>query len=807
MDSPSTEHAYTGDYGDPSKPRQLPLDLPTSLDDRREVHMAAETEMYDAWQGQSQFLITPMPARPLSFNLSLDDPSFGDEDIQQLEDSDSRLVQMLAHQARLKNDNAGDEAKVVADEKLSHEEKREALQGLFTLAASNGELERVQRLLNGKAKEYIDVNHVDTEGTPPLVYASCFGHDDVAQILIEVGAKVDVQDKNQWTPLMWAMTNRHKAIVKLLLDNGASTEVKSAGGRTAFDFVEPNSELSDYLHESGYSIGNVGVSDDFYNSGFSQDRFEQEMQENDMKRRMMMESAFNLEVDIGNLGLDEQPESPGEEAEEGQEFVWDRCLNDQMFVFQESELERILDIIITNMSPQRSPSQKPVPANILFLSARYAHYHASPELLATLLVSAMDKINDVVEKHQWDMTVLAFWMSNATLLLHYLKKDAGLVESSTEFQAQMAELINEIFILIIRDAERRMDKVLDQSMLEHEAMPGFEDVQFQHEWKIFRTKSKAKPLEPIEKRYRPPSPKKRMQPSPRNITSLLSSTLFVLDLYDIHSVITAQILSQLLYWLSAELFNRIMSNRKYLARTKAMQIRMNVSTLEDWARSNNRQPEHYENGSMTSTGENTVESTKRHLEPLVQLLQWLQCFSSLGEDLESLVGTVQQLPRLIPEQLLHAAKYYRPEVGEKGLPKSAAKYIVHLRNATAERKAAKVKSPNPQQKSGQSAPSTPVKPTTQAAVTPSPAPSRLSEEDEEDAPTDLLLDPSYMLPFSLPTSTDMLITYGAGFGGVNKEQERKYIPTIPPEFLAKLDLGGTKSLDYGHSKWEETNYN
>ena len=74
------------------------------------------------------------------------------------------------------------------------------------------------------------------------------------------------------------------------------------------DFVEPNSEISDYLHESGYAIGNAGVGDDFYNSGLSQDRFEQEMQENDLKRRMMMESAFNLEVDIGNLGLDEQPE-------------------------------------------------------------------------------------------------------------------------------------------------------------------------------------------------------------------------------------------------------------------------------------------------------------------------------------------------------------------------------------------------------------------------------------------------------------------------------------------------------------------
>jgi hypothetical protein len=59
MDSPTNDHAYTGDLGDlgtytadKPKPRQLPPDLPTSLDDRREVHLAAETEMYDAWQGE-----------------------------------------------------------------------------------------------------------------------------------------------------------------------------------------------------------------------------------------------------------------------------------------------------------------------------------------------------------------------------------------------------------------------------------------------------------------------------------------------------------------------------------------------------------------------------------------------------------------------------------------------------------------------------------------------------------------------------------------------------------------------------------
>ena len=489
-----------------------------------------------------------------------------------------------------------------------------------------------------------------------------------------------------------------------------------------------------------------------------------------------------------------------------------------MFVFQESELGRILDIIITNMTPQRSPSQKPVPANMIFLSARYAHYHANRDLLAKLLLTAMDKINDVVEAHQWDMTILAFWISNATLLLHYLKKDGGLAESTSEFQLQLAELINEIFILIIRDAERRMDKVLDSAMLDHETIPGFEDITFQNEWKIFKRKNTVKE-EPAEKRFRPPSPKQRAKPSPRNVTSLLSSTLFVLDLYDIHSVITSQILAQLLYWLGAELFNRIMSNRKYLARTKAMQIRMNISSLEDWARTNNRQAEHYEHGSMTSSGDMTVDAARRHLAPVIQLLQWLQCFSSLGQDdLEALVGTLQQLTRLTPQQLIHAVKHYRPEVGEKGLPKSAMKYLINLQRESQlrkERQRNSAASPKPPR---DSAPNTPVKkgangqapqipdsngkPIVPNTMKPLP-PDDFLVEEEDDAPEHLLLDPALMLPFSLPTSTDMLVSYGAGFGGVNRERERKYIPTVPPEFLAKLDVsGGRAQTTYQERDWE-----
>jgi hypothetical protein len=53
----------------------------------------------------------------------------------------------------------------------------------------------------------------------------------------------------------------------------------------------------------------------------------------------------------------------------------------------------------------------------------------------------------------------------------------------------------------------------------------------------------------------------------------------------------------------------------------------------------------------------------------------------------------------------------------------------------------------------------------------------------------VILDPTLFLPFSLPTSTDMLISYGAGFGGTNRERARKYIPTVPPEVLSRFDRG------------------
>jgi hypothetical protein len=114
-------------------------------------------------------------ARPLQFNnLSLSD-DFGDVS-QRVEDSDNRLMEMLAAQAAHRDGSApdGDEDAIAADEKLDDAEKRTTLQRALNMAASNGDVERIQRILGGDARKFVDLDLPDEEGTAPLIYASCF---------------------------------------------------------------------------------------------------------------------------------------------------------------------------------------------------------------------------------------------------------------------------------------------------------------------------------------------------------------------------------------------------------------------------------------------------------------------------------------------------------------------------------------------------------------------------------------------------------------------------------------------------------
>ncbi|CCF54087.1 hypothetical protein NDA10_002688 [Ustilago hordei] len=437
------------------------------------------------------------------------------------------------------------------------------------------------------------------------------------------------------------------------------------------------------------------------------------------------------------------------------EFDWKSVRSDQMLVFGNADLDPLLSMLITNMRPIRAPwTSRAAPANVLFLCARYACLLQDEDLLEELFLGAIDRIEGVIYSHPTDMTYLAFWLSNCCLLHYYMDKDRTLRKSSSvrEYRSLLADLLNEISVFIIRDAERRIDKVLDAAMLDHEAIPGFEEVRFEGEWKFMKTlagsvkgigqqsslsqgmNSSASSRRPISQIFgtgrkddassnttpegsthlssspslgngRPLNPfgsatvgpssssfrnhaggdsslRKGLgesfrairhvsnyasatdlltAPTPRTISSLLRSTLQVLQFYEINPAIIIQALSQIFFWVGCELFNRVITRKRYLCRSRAIQIRMNVSALEDWARSNAL----------------PLSIVHAHLSPLSQLISWLQCQSSLQE-FDGLIATMQGLKALTPVQMRRVVKDYRYEVGETRMSEECLQYLDQL---------------------------------------------------------------------------------------------------------------------------------
>ncbi len=62
-----------------------------------------------------------------------------------------------------------------------------------------------------------------------------------------------------------------------------------------------------------------------------------------------------------------------------------------------------------------------------------------------------------------------------------------------------------------------------------------------------------------------------------------------------------------MYWLACEVFNRIITRKKYLCRSRAIQIGLNISVLEEWT------------GSI-----GLPSGVCSHFQSVRELLTWLQ---------------------------------------------------------------------------------------------------------------------------------------------------------------------------------------
>jgi hypothetical protein len=94
--------------------------------------------------------------------------------------------------------------------------------------AKNGLTTSVKRLLSIRN---INVNvKDDVHGATPLHRAACHGHVEIARLLLQNGAEVNVRNNYGNTPLHWAASHGHVDILHLLVENGVDLEAQDNDG-------------------------------------------------------------------------------------------------------------------------------------------------------------------------------------------------------------------------------------------------------------------------------------------------------------------------------------------------------------------------------------------------------------------------------------------------------------------------------------------------------------------------------------------------------------------------------------------------
>ncbi len=110
-------------------------------------------------------------------------------------------------------------------------------------AAEFGKVEFAIMLIDAGA----DVNMQNRNGETPL-HVAIIHHNQVepSRILIDAGADVNVQDNWDWTPLHWAARNGRVEVAQMLIDAGARKDISNIAGKFPYELTT-NQELKNML--------------------------------------------------------------------------------------------------------------------------------------------------------------------------------------------------------------------------------------------------------------------------------------------------------------------------------------------------------------------------------------------------------------------------------------------------------------------------------------------------------------------------------------------------------------------------------
>uniref|UniRef100_A0A4W3K6C4 Myosin VC n=1 Tax=Callorhinchus milii TaxID=7868 RepID=A0A4W3K6C4_CALMI len=269
--------------------------------------------------------------------------------------------------------------------------------------------------------------------------------------------------------------------------------------------------------------------------------------------------------------------------------------------------------VVVNMLPG-------LPAHILFMCVRHADRINDADSLKSLMNSVMNGIKEVTKIHNEDFEFLSFWLSNSCHFLNSLKQYSGEEEfmkhnndqqnmqclenfDLSEYRQIMSDLSICIYQQLIEVMEKELQPMIVPGMLVHESLQGMSS------------------MKPTGLRKRSSSFLEEMDVY--TISSILQQLSYYFTTMCQHGMdmeLVKQVVKQLFFLIGAVTINNLFLRKDMCSCRKGMQIRCNISYLEEWLKDKNMQS----------------SNAKETLEPLSQAAWLLQVNKTTDDDVKEI---------------------------------------------------------------------------------------------------------------------------------------------------------------------------
>ncbi|KAG7240324.1 hypothetical protein INR49_027017 [Caranx melampygus] len=314
-----------------------------------------------------------------------------------------------------------------------------------------------------------------------------------------------------------------------------------------------------------------------------------------------------------------------------------------MLEYKREDEPRLIQNIVLDLKPRGVVVNliPGLPAYILFMCIRHADYLNDEAKLKSLMSAIINAVKKVIMSHHKDLDLLSFWLSNTYQLLNCLKQYSGeeeLMKQNTPRQTKnclqnfdlsehrqiLSDLAIHIYHQFISVMEKDLTPAIVPGMLEHESLQGISS------------------MKPTGFRKRSNSIYDDLE------TYTITSIIQKLSVF--HSTMTQhgmeqglikQVVKQLFFLVGATTLNNMMLRKDMCSCRKGMQIRCNISYLEEWLKEKELQ------------SSNAIDT----LRPLSQAAWLLQVNKSTDDDAKEISETCTELN---PVQIVKILNSYTP---------------------------------------------------------------------------------------------------------------------------------------------------